>query len=97
MTRYYFAGGMYPSKAYPYEYAFYAVGPKGESPYVWNDFSGAIGVEHHASIYLLSEDIATATLIEESIHLPSPKQVTLSFSLQNELRKAIWEKYRESV
>lgn len=91
-VKYYFAGGMYYDDNNPRKgLIFEAVRPTGGLPYVTNNPNGLSLTSHHSSLYVLSNDLSTATLVSNrsgGVGL-SPKSITLSEKLVSEFRQVI--------
>ena len=83
---YYFAGGMYKEND---RLVFGAVHPTKGLPYVTKSPRGIPVTSHHSSVYLISEDFTKALLIKNNGTVPSPREVELSLSLKERLRRAV--------
>jgi len=91
-NKYYFAGGMYYENNNPHgKTIFGAVRPTGGLPYITNNPNGLYLTSHHSSLYVLSDDLSTATLVSYRSGgvCESPKMVVLSEKLVSEFKKVI--------
>lgn len=92
--KYYFAGGMYHENNNPRnKMIFNAVRPTGGLPYITNNSNGLSLTSHHSSLYVLSDDLSTATLVSyrSGGAGTSPKTVVLSEKLVSEFKRVISE------
>lgn len=91
-VKYYFAGGMYyENNNRSNDLVFEAVRPTGGLPYITNNPNGLSLTSHHSSLYVLSDDLSTATLVYNrsgGVEL-SPKTVKLSERLVSEFKQVI--------